>query len=144
MVSLGLGDARSAVARMPRCIPTGARSAVCWIAGYERICLSNMHENMEKVMTNQQGTPDLAFVTTAEMLMEIKKRFDAFVFAGMKDLDSKRIRYYTDWRGPEVSCLGLAEFLSTKIRRNLAAGDFAAEDDEEDEDNTTALEDMGL
>lgn len=96
-------------------------------------------------MINQQGTPDLAFVTTIEMLAEIRKRFDAFVFAGLKDLDTKRVRYLTEWRGADVSCLGLAEYLSTKIRHNLAASDHVAEDDEEDdEDNTTALEDMGL
>ena len=62
---------------------------------------------------------DIDYITTADMIVELKRRFEAIVIVGLDDLDSDRVAYTFCDKGGLVKCLGLVEYAATKIRHDI-------------------------
>lgn len=62
---------------------------------------------------------DLDYITSADMIDELRRRHEAIVIVGMIDLDSDRIAYILSHHGGLVKCLGLVEYASTKLRHDI-------------------------
>ncbi len=66
---------------------------------------------------------DLDYITTEDMIVELKRRHEALVVVGMMDMDSERVMYLFQHYGGLVKCLGLIEYAGTKLRRDILDGE---------------------
>lgn len=58
---------------------------------------------------------DLSLVSFDEISEELKKRFNAFIFHGVKNLTNEEDQFLADYQGGKAHCIGLCEILKTKI-----------------------------
>lgn len=75
---------------------------------------------------------DLDYITSESMIAELGRRHEALVVVGMADMDATRVMYVFQNYGGLVKCLGLVEYASTKLRRDIL--DVEADRLEEGED----------
>ena len=77
---------------------------------------------------------DLTIVATDDLLDELAGRHDAMIFAGYKNKSDEISTYQRFWRGGNIPALGLAEFISMRIRDACNDMDRFEEGDEGYED----------
>lgn len=66
---------------------------------------------------------DIDYITSEDMIDELKRRHEAIVIIGLIDLDSDRVSYMFSHQGGLVKCLGLVEYASTKLRHDIIEGE---------------------
>ena len=73
----------------------------------------------------------LEFITTAQMIDELKRRSSAVIIAMMSDHSDATDMYDVQYRGPVGTCIGLARIASLRLEAKFM--DCEIEDDEDDE-----------
>ena len=64
-------------------------------------------------------------VATADLLVELRRRFDALVVAGWRNSGADLEQRFYDWKGGTAPCIGLCDILGERIRRRVAEQDEA-------------------
>jgi len=62
---------------------------------------------------------DLSLVPTDVLLAELKRRFNVLIFAGVKVMSKKRYATVMQFNPKELTTLGLADQVKTKIREAI-------------------------
>lgn len=62
---------------------------------------------------------DLAALTNDDLLQELGRRFDAFVFLGQKTLGNGQETIYPEWGGGNWTLLGLCDYQQQLVRRMI-------------------------
>lgn len=62
---------------------------------------------------------DLSLVLWDDICEEIKKRYDGFIFIGVKNLDGKSDSLHMDFGGGKTQVLGLLEWGADKMKMSL-------------------------
>lgn len=65
----------------------------------------------------------LELISTANIMEELGKRYQSFIFHGRTNRNENEDNYYCEWQGGVDSCLGLAEYLKWKVRDDLRGDD---------------------
>lgn len=59
---------------------------------------------------------DMSLVTTTELLDEMSRRVDAFVFIAYQDRSKESYALMTEFKGNSLEIIGLSEILRDKVR----------------------------
>jgi hypothetical protein len=59
---------------------------------------------------------DLSLTTTAELLDELSRRVDAFVFIAYQDRSQKSYALITEFKGNALEVIGLSEMLKDRVK----------------------------
>ncbi len=62
----------------------------------------------------------MEFVTTEELIEELKKRHDSVLFVGIVNRASDADQYNLQWRGGTATAVGLARYAEQRILRRLS------------------------
>lgn len=60
---------------------------------------------------------------TTDLLLELRRRFDALIVAGWRNSTADHEQRFYDWMGGTAPCLGLCDILNDRIRRRVAEQD---------------------
>lgn len=64
---------------------------------------------------------DLSLVPLDDMIAEIKKRFDAFIFHAVKRTRKHEDSFITRWEGGQPACRGLCNLMMRRLDERLEA-----------------------
>lgn len=59
---------------------------------------------------------DISLITTTELLDEVSRRVDAFVFIAYQDRSKQSYALMTEFKGNSLEIIGLSEILREKVR----------------------------
>lgn len=63
---------------------------------------------------------DLSLVLLDDLMDELKKRYDVFIFAYVNRLDNKEEDVMLQYHGGRMACVGLSEMMKSKLMHELS------------------------
>jgi len=71
---------------------------------------------------DSQSNTDLTFISSEDMLEELKKRFDAIIIIGIQQKTGKEEdTYYHNYSGGIANCIGLCDLMKDILKNNYLA-----------------------